>query len=148
VCVGVQEMAAHQQSELFWRFHLQNVPRRWREAVCSSETLPPAYPSTHPPTNYLPSTYPLTYLPDYRVAEHRRPWYSTTEHWQNLECKEDFILVSSFLFNDVYQLWKWLHTANFLTSQQISPPVTLPDFSLSCLQDPNYRPYPEPDESC
>jgi hypothetical protein len=28
VCVGVQEMAAHQQSELFWRFHLQNVPRR------------------------------------------------------------------------------------------------------------------------
>jgi hypothetical protein len=28
VCVGVQEVAAHQQSELFWRFHLQNVRRR------------------------------------------------------------------------------------------------------------------------
>ena len=47
VSVGVQEVVAQQQSELFWRFHLQNVPRRWREAVCSSETLPPTYPSTH-----------------------------------------------------------------------------------------------------
>jgi hypothetical protein len=33
VSVGVQEVAAHQQSELFWRFHLQNVPRRWIDLV-------------------------------------------------------------------------------------------------------------------
>jgi hypothetical protein len=39
VSVGVQEVAAHQQSELFWRFHLQNVPRRWEKAVCSSNTV-------------------------------------------------------------------------------------------------------------
>lgn len=100
VSVGVQEVAAHQQSELFWRFHLQNVPRRWREAVCSSETLLPTYTNTHHP---LP-TYPPTYLPEYRVAENRSPWYDRTH--TKLESREAFTLVSSFLFNDVYQLWK------------------------------------------
>jgi len=36
----------------------------------------------YPPTTYHPTTH-LTYLPDYRVAEHRRPWKSTTEHSRN-----------------------------------------------------------------
>jgi hypothetical protein len=31
VSVGVQEVAAHQQSELFWRFHLQNAPQSCRK---------------------------------------------------------------------------------------------------------------------
>jgi hypothetical protein len=61
VSICVQEVAAHQQSELFWRLHLQNVPRRWKEAVCSSETLPPTYPSTYQLTHYLPPTYLTTH---------------------------------------------------------------------------------------
>lgn len=60
--VGVQEVAAHQQRELFWRFHLQNVPRRWREAVFSSETLPPTYLPKYTPTHLLLTTHLPTYL--------------------------------------------------------------------------------------
>ena len=137
VSVGVQEVAAHQQSELFWRFHLQNMYRRWRKPVCSSETLPLTYTNTHPPTTY----YPSTYLPDYRVAENRSPWYDRTH--TKLESREAFTLVSSFLFNDVLSAVEVTAYSTLLDK----PPVTQPDLSLQCSQNPNNRPYPQPEAS-
>jgi len=81
VSIGVQEVAAHQQSELFWRLHLQNVPRRWKEVVCSSETLPPTYPSTHQLTLYY---HPPIHLPIYlTTGSLNTEDLGTTEHSRN-----------------------------------------------------------------
>lgn len=65
----------------------------------------------HPPTQ-VPTNSPTTYHPPtwlHIVAEHKRPWYDRT--LTKLKCSEVFTFVSSFLFNDVYQLWKWQHTS-------------------------------------
>lgn len=77
VSVGVQEMAAHQQSELFWRCHLQNEPQRWRQYVLLNHC----------------------YLTENSASETRRPWYER-RHTKLLP-KKAFSLVPPFLFNDV-----------------------------------------------